>query len=105
MARPDLLVGLQSFQELLIPLFEVETTLCRLRDTHFQLTGLANAVEDLHPEACAALRAACASLRVAISHFREQQWYLVLAFRAELQNINRATGSLPTIDVTDQYGG
>eukprot|EP00435_Cladocopium_sp_Y103_P068545 s153_g31.t1 len=83
----------------------VESTLCRLRDTHYQLSGLADALQEFQPEGCTAIRAACGNISRAIAHFREQQWFLILAFRNELQNINRATGSLPSIDVTDQYGG
>eukprot|EP00435_Cladocopium_sp_Y103_P031828 s3717_g8.t1 len=105
MARFDLLHGLQSFQDMLLPIFEVECTLCRLRDTQYQLSTAATVLQEEHPEASQALREACGKIQRAIAYFHTQRWLLTLAFRSKLQNINRATGSLPTMDVSEHHAG
>eukprot|EP00435_Cladocopium_sp_Y103_P069953 s958_g34.t1 len=105
MERADLLHGLTSFQHMLNPIFEVETTLCRLRDSHFQLSITAETLQEEHPDAADALRTACANIARAIAYFNTQKWFLILAFRTELEQINRNTVGLPSLDVSDHHAG
>ena len=95
----------RSFQDLLSPLLQVEAHLSTLLDMQWRLIALSDLFAQRFPEIGQALDQSARSLQVAIVHFQNEKWFLMMALRQRLQQYLRENGAWPTLDINERRGG